>query len=60
MVVADARQKVTITLYNGDGSVYTATEESIEDSLARKSSVSPFFASIMKFADSAYAYLHRI
>ena len=59
LVVADARQVITITIYNADGSEYTTCQESIEDYLARRSSVSELFAATMKFADSAYAYLHR-
>ena len=59
LVIADARQEITITIYNTDGSVYTVCQESIQDYLARRSSVSSLFETIMKFADSAYAYLHR-
>ena len=59
LVIADARVPITITIYNADGSVYTVCNESIEDYLARMSSVGELNAAVMKFADSAYAYLHR-
>ena len=59
LVIADARQVITITVYNADGSVYTTCQESIEDYLARGDSVNNLYAAIMRFADSAYAYLHR-
>ena len=59
LVIADARQIITITIYNADGSVYTTCQESIEDYLARRSSISDLYQAIMKFADSAHAYLHR-
>ena len=59
LVVADARQVVTITIYNADGTVYTTCQESIEDYIARQASTSDVYVATMKFADSAYAYLHR-
>ena len=60
IVVADARQPITITVKNADGSVYTTCQDSIEDYLARyTSTISDINTAVMKFADSAYAYLHR-
>ena len=58
LVVADARQVITVTIYNADGSVYTTCQESIEDYLARRSSVSDLFGAIMRYADAAYDYFH--
>ena len=61
LVIADARQEITIKIYNADGSLYTECHESIEDYLARKGSsgVSELYAATMKFSDSAYAFLHK-
>ena len=58
LVCADARQVVTITIYNADGSVYTTCQESLEDYLARQSSLSDVYQKAMQFFDSCYAYLH--
>ena len=59
LVCADARQVMTITIYNADGSVYTTCQESIEDYLARQSSLSDVYKKAMQFFDSCYAYLHK-
>ncbi len=57
LVVADARQLVTVTFYNADGTVFKTYEESIESYVARNSSTQ-LLLDFMKFADSAHAYLH--
>ena len=60
IVVADARQDVTVTVYDGETVVAYATD-SVESYVARAmagNSSDPLFEMIMKFADSAYAYLH--
>lgn len=63
LVVADARQVITITVKNADGTEYATCQESIEAYLARYAqtgkSPSDLDAAVMKFADSAHAYLHR-
>ena len=58
LAIADARQTITITIYNADGSVYAVCNESIEDYLARQNSVSKAFAAFMKYADAAYDYFN--
>ena len=58
LAIADARQEIVITIYNSDGTQYTECHESIEDYLARRSSVSSVFAAFMKYADAAYAYFN--
>ena len=60
-VVADARQDVTVTVYNGETAVASATD-SVESYVARamaSEDSDPLFEMIMKFADSAYVYLHK-
>ena len=54
---ADARETLTITVFNEDGSVYVELNESIESYCARNLDKSPAFAAFMKFADSAKAHL---
>ena len=59
IVVADARRDVTVTIYNGETVVASATD-SVESYVARAMEENPddLFEMIMKFADSAYDYLH--
>lgn len=63
LVIADAHQLFTVTVYNANGSVYSTYTDSIEGYLARaresQASSLPLYEAIMKFADSAYAYLHK-
>ena len=56
LVVADARQTVTCTIYNADGSEYATFTDSIESYIARVSS--DLNVAFMKFADSSYAVLN--
>ena len=62
LVVADARAKVTCTIYNSaDDSVVTTVVESVESEVAGTSDTSTakaLYVAFMKFADSAYAYMH--
>jgi hypothetical protein len=59
IVVADARQMVICTIYDFDGNVITYVADSVEGNVARVSEANrEFYESFMKFADSAYAYLH--
>ena len=61
MVVADARQQVTCTLYNANGEAIGYAIDSIESNLARgvnNGTISIVMAEgLLKFADSAKAYL---
>ena len=56
MVVADSRQDITCTIYNGEEIVATATD-SVEGYAARKGDI--LFEYLMKFSDSAYAFFHN-
>ena len=59
MVLADARQLITCTVYNKDGSVAASASDSIESYIARMSSTGALYEAIMKFADSAYKFFHK-
>jgi hypothetical protein len=59
MVVADARQVITVTISDKDGNVVGTCNESIADYLARQANASDLFKAIAAFSDSAYAYLHK-
>ena len=54
---ADARQELTITVYNDDGSIYVELNESIESYCARNIEKAEVFKAFMAFADSAKAHL---
>ena len=55
MVVADSRQPITCTIYDGETVVATITD-SVESYAARKSN--NLFEMLMRFSASAYAYFH--
>ena len=57
LVVADARQTISVKVYLSDGTTQE-WEESVEAYVARNKSSSPVFLAFMRFADSAKAYLH--
>jgi hypothetical protein len=60
LVVADARQIVTCTVYDQNDKVIVTVEDSIESSVARVSDANrALYEAFMMFADSAYAYLHK-
>jgi len=63
LVAADARSTVYVTVYNKDGSIYTQTEDSVEDYFVRLCASSEEYYDLqqatLKFSDAAYAYLHR-
>lgn len=61
LVVADARQLVTCTIYNAaDDSVVTTVIDSVESNAARRTqNVSKLYVEFMKFADSAHTYLQN-
>ncbi len=56
LVYADARNLVTVTVYNADGTEYGSAVESIESCAARSSG--DVFTELMKFADSAKAHVY--
>jgi hypothetical protein len=58
IVAADGRIPVTVTIYDANGNVYGSATDSMESYLARMGTENELFAAIMKFSDSAYAYLH--
>jgi hypothetical protein len=55
LVYADARNLVTVTVYNADGTVHGEAIESMESCAFRGNA--DVFVELMKFADSAKAYL---
>ena len=63
LVVADARQKITVTVYNADGSVYSSCTDSVESYTARAQAAqangTELYEAIMNFADSAKVYLEN-
>ena len=58
VAVADGRMPNTVTVYNADGTVYGSATDSMASYIARMSNADSLYGSIMKFSDSAYAYLH--
>ena len=57
LVYADARNMVEITVYNADNTVYGTVTDSIE-SYAKRTTDDQVCSALMKFADSAKAYLY--
>ena len=61
IVLSDAKQPVTVTVYNADGSVYGTGSDSVESYVARAEANNAdtygLYANIMKFATSAYNYI---
>ena len=58
IAVADGRIPVTVTVYNADGTVYGSATDSMASYIARMSNADALYECIMKFSDSAFAYLH--
>ena len=58
IAVADGRIPVTVTVYNADGTVYGSATDSMASYIARMSNADALYENIMKFSDSAFAYLH--
>jgi hypothetical protein len=56
LVYADARNMVTVTVYNADGTVHGEAIESMESCATRGNA--EVFVELMKFADSANIYLN--
>ena len=59
LVVADARQLITVIVYTADGQVYGGAVDSIESYCKRSSVFTPLSLDLMRFSDSAYAYFHQ-
>jgi len=61
LVIADANQVVTITIYNEDGTVYTVFKDSMNSYIKRNiddGDASKILEMTAKFTDSAYKTLH--
>ena len=58
LVVADARQVVTCTIKDSDGNVVTTIKDSLASYAKRNIEKDDIYEAFMKFADSAYAYMH--
>ncbi len=58
LVYADARQLVTVHIYNADGTLYSGAKDSIESYVNRSGETDPLFEALIKFTDSAKAYLY--
>ena len=59
LVYADARTLVTVKVYETDGTLFSGVKESMESYVDRSGVSDPLFDALMKFADSAKAYLHQ-
>ena len=60
-VIADARQPITITIKNSEGATVATITDSIANYAARAEDTSEYkklYECIVKFADSAHAFLH--
>ena len=57
LVYADARAQVSVIVYNANGSIYAMAADSIESYIARNSNGTDVLAALIKFSDSARAYL---
>ena len=59
IVVADGRQDITCTFRDAGGNVVETVVDSMESYIARMGGSNQWLYEIMKFSDSAYAYLHN-
>jgi len=59
LAVADVSQIVTCNVYNAGGTLVGSCSDSMESYIARMSSSSDLYETIMKFAVSAYSYFHN-
>ena len=59
LVYADARQPVKTKVFYADGTVYGGAKDSIESYVNRLGQENPVCLALMKFTDSARAYLHQ-
>ena len=58
LVYADARQVVSVKVYNADGTLHGSAKDGIESYVKRSGATEPLFDALIKFTDSAKAYLH--
>lgn len=58
LVYADARSLVTVQVYKANGTLYATAKDSIESCAFRSTNGDDVFIALMKFADSAKAYLY--
>ncbi len=58
LVYADARQLVTIRIYNAKGVLLSTVQDSIEGYVNRNGGTDSLYDALIKFTDSAKAYLH--
>ncbi len=58
LVLADAKQLVTCTVYNESDEAVASVTDSVESYIARATEENILHGAIMKFAASAYAYFH--
>jgi len=58
LVYADARQLVTIRIFNAKGVLLSTVQDSMESYIHRNGGTEPLYDALMKFTDSAKAYLH--
>ena len=59
LVVADARQLVSVVVNDADGNEIASASDSVESYIARMSTTGTLYESILKFADSAATILHN-
>ena len=59
LVYADARQTVTVQIFSADGTLLSIVNDSIESYVNRSGADTPLYDSLIKFADSAKAYLTK-
>ena len=59
LTCADARQTITVQIFDANGELLSIVIDSIESYVNRSGAEQPLFDALMKFADSAYAYLHQ-
>ena len=58
LVYADARSMVKLQIFTKNGTLYAGGKDSIEGYISRSGADDPLFDALLKFTDSAKAYLH--
>ncbi len=58
-VIADGRQDITWDFYSADDTLVVSVVDSMESYVARMATGNPWLLTMIKFCDSAYAYLHK-
>lgn len=59
LMVADGRQLVQVEVKDASGNLVASASDSVESYVARTAGKHELYIAIMKFVDSAYAYLHN-